>query len=232
MFNRYSLTTPQVLAKRFLAKATQPLSVQPRYNVVGGQRMPVIVWSGGAYRIEPMRWGLVPAWSKDSGHAFLTAYAETIAERSSSKLAFRSQRCLVPATSFFASRLDRDQRRHYLFRLAREEVLAFAGIFDRWQGPDGTELRSFAIVTCPANELVSPMSEVMPVMLRRGDETSWLDPQLADPTFLTSLLRPFPAAQMRAHRVSSAVHSPDNDSPEVIQPIGDRQADRYVPDLA
>jgi putative SOS response-associated peptidase YedK len=232
MFNRYSLTTPERLAARFLAEADQPLRLQPRYSVARGDTMPVVLFRNGAHHLERLRFGLTPSWATEHSQGFVTASAETVAERPSSKDAFRSQRCLIPADSYFAWRTDAARKQPYRFYLADEPLFAFAGIYDRWSGPDGTELSSFAIITCPSNELVAPISEVMPAILRRGDERTWLDPRLGDIEFLHELLKPVPAAQMRSHRVSAAVLSPGNDSPEVIRPLDDSRSDRYFPDLA
>ncbi len=52
------------------------------------------------------------------------------------------------------------------------------------------------------------------------------------PNFAPPQLRPLPATQMRAHRVSAAVLAPSNDSPEVIRPLEHHQDDRYFPDLS
>jgi putative SOS response-associated peptidase YedK len=174
MFQRYSLVAPERLVSRFLARAAQPLRPQSRYNVGRGDVMPIVVNRGGAYHLEQASWGLVPAWAQDTSRPFITAHAATVAERPSSKQAFRSQRCLVPATSFFGIDTAADRRGAYLFRLVDESITSLAGIYDAWRGPDGTELNSFAIITCAANELVSPISDVMPVILRRGSSPSLL----------------------------------------------------------
>src|SRR4051812_38046596 len=159
MFNSYSLAISARLTSRFLAKASQGLQFQPRYNVVRGDAMPIVVNRGGAYRLEVASWGLVPTWSRDRAQSFLTAHRSTVAERPSSKQAFRSQRCLVPATSFFAVETAGERQRVHLFHLPDEPIVSFAGIFDRWIGSDGKELQSFAIIIGAANELVVPTGD-------------------------------------------------------------------------
>jgi putative SOS response-associated peptidase YedK len=58
----------------------------------------------------------------------------------------------------------------------------------------------------------------MPVILHQSDYHVWLDP--GTPLELaTSLLVPFPDAEMRAYAVSRLVNSPANDTPDVISPI-------------
>src|SRR5690348_16436723 len=106
MFNRYSLNRIQGLSSRFHVTAGEPEYLRPRYNVCRGQSMPIVVNKGGERYLEWSAWGLVPRWATDTSQDFITAAAATVAERPSSKRAFRSQRCLVPANSFFAWRTD------------------------------------------------------------------------------------------------------------------------------
>src|SRR4051812_4785773 len=96
MFNRYSLATTDPLTTRFLAHVDQGLQLQSRYNVARSDVMPIVVNRGGVYRVEAATWGLVPAWTREQPRPFLTAHRSTVADRPSSKQAFRSQRCLVP----------------------------------------------------------------------------------------------------------------------------------------
>lgn len=232
MFNRYSLSTPRRLTARFLARADQGPHLQPRYNVARGDAMPIVVNRDGVYRLEQASWGLVPAWSQERSQGFITAHASTVAERPSSKRAFRSQRCLIPATSFFSIDTTGERKQVHLFHLVDEPILSLAGIFDRWVAPDGAELQTFAIIVTAPNDLVAPTSDIMPAVLRRGDERLWLDPRLTDVRYLHDLVGPVPSTQMRTYRVSTAILSPGNDGPEVIAPLEDGHADRYFPDLA
>ena len=61
-------------------------------------------------------------------------------------------------------------------------------LWDSWRAPDGSWLRSFAILTTEANGSVRPAHERMPVILKRSDEAAWLDPGQD----AASLLVPFP----------------------------------------
>src|ERR1035437_1670986 len=65
--------------------------------------------------------------------------------------------------------------------------LAFAGLWDGWRGPDGTVLRTFAIITTPANATMARVHDRMPAILEPGDWPAWLGEAEADPA---TLLRP------------------------------------------
>jgi putative SOS response-associated peptidase YedK len=59
----------------------------------------------------------------------------------------------------------------------------------------------------------------MPVILRREDEDTWLNPDIVEPEHLYPLLTPYPDADMQATPVSLAVNNPKNDTLDVIRPV-------------
>lgn len=88
---------------------------------------------------------------------------------------------------------------------------------------EGSEWRtdkSCTIITSEPNELVEPIHDRQPVILARGDEDIWLDREVQDTDLLTSLLRPYPARDMYAYRVSKVIGKRGVDAPECIEEIG------------
>jgi len=79
----------------------------------------------------------------------------------------------------------------------------------------GEWIRTFAVITTDANELVAEIHDRMPLILGPGDYARWLsdDP---DPR---ELMRPFPADPMRMWPISTRVNKPENDDPSIIEPI-------------
>jgi putative SOS response-associated peptidase YedK len=59
--------------------------------------------------------------------------------------------------------------------LKTKDPFAFAGLWDVWHKPDGKRVESFTIITTEPNELVRPIHNRMPVILRPEDEDQWLD---------------------------------------------------------
>jgi putative SOS response-associated peptidase YedK len=95
-------------------------------------------------------------------------------------------------------------------------LFAFAGL---WAPGRRDGLPSATILTCGPNELMAPIHNRMPVMLKPADERTWLAPA-SDPNVdpLTTLLRPYSADAMVAYAVSSLVNSFQNDGPELLLP--------------
>src|SRR5262249_9842242 len=95
------------------------------------------------------------------------------------------------------------------------------GIVDVWRKTDGKPVESFPIITTEPNELLRPIHNRMPVILRREDEEQWLDVYRTTFDNARSLLKPFPAESMDTHDVSPIVNSAKYDGPECIQPVSD-----------
>jgi putative SOS response-associated peptidase YedK len=107
------------------------------------------------------------------------------------------------------------------FHLKSNEPFAFAGLWDRWRKPDGNNLETFTIITTGPNDLVRPIHDRMPVILRRENEEQWLYSVGVSFDKASSALKPYPAEQMGAHDVSLTVNKPEFDGPECIQPVSD-----------
>lgn len=216
MCGRYNLAQVDQVAARF-GVADAQAELQPRYNVAPSQAMPVVV-RNSPNRLVAMQWGLIPAWSKEPRAQFSTinARAETVATSGLFRGPFKSRRCLVPANGFYEWRKLAQGKQPYCIQLLGGELFAFAGLYDIWRDRDGSELYSYTIITTAPNELVAPIHNRMPAILRREDEQVWLD-QSADPLRLTSLLSAYPADAMEAYPVSRALNNPANEGPELLQ---------------
>ncbi|HEX7412234.1 MAG TPA: SOS response-associated peptidase [Bacteroidales bacterium] len=217
MCGRFSLTVNEAeLNERFLlAGGTE--RYEARYNCAPTQQLAVITNSGD-YKLNYMRWGLVPAWAKDLkiGAKMINARAETIMEKASFRAAFSRRRCLVPATSFFEWKHEK-VKIPYVIRLVGGGLFTMAGIWEEWKSEDGNSVKSFSIITTEANCLMQPLHDRMPVILSQSNENLWLSD--LSPGELSKLLLPFPDEKLELFPVSKLVNSPYNDVPEVLLPV-------------
>ena len=124
------------------------------YNVAPFQNAGVIINDGTGNKFDIFRWGLIPSWSKnpDIGYKMINARADTISQKSSYKIPFKSKRCLVPANGFYEWNTDKGSKKPYYIFLKDHSLFSMAGIFDEWNTPDNQKL--FTLITTEANELV------------------------------------------------------------------------------
>jgi putative SOS response-associated peptidase YedK len=94
----------------------------------------------------------------------------------------------------------------------------FAGLWDEWNSPDGSQVRSCTIVTTEPNEMMAPIHNRMPVILPRDAYAQWIDPAVRTPDSLQALIKPYPANEMAAYPVSTLVNDPKNDRAENVVP--------------
>jgi putative SOS response-associated peptidase YedK len=193
MCGRYTLTTsgPRV-AKLFRLDATPSLPF--RYNVAPSQPVPAVRADAAGRSLALLRWGLIPSWAADPsiGNRLLNARSETVAQKAAFRAAFRQRRCLLPADGFFEWRKEGRLKQPYLFRLQGGGPFAFAGLWEQWKGPDGVTVESATVLTTGANELVRPLHERMPVILRPEDHDRWLAPGPRRPARLAGAADPLP----------------------------------------
>ncbi len=221
MCGRFTLTVDPDDLQTAFPWAAIPKNITPRFNIAPSQPIAVIV-NNSDPRLDFFTWGLIPSWAKDPsiGSRLINARAETLSEKPSFRTAFQRRRCLIPADGFYEWQPIPESRSKvpYYIQLKHRRPFAFAGLWDLWRSPDGSEIYSCAIITTTPNELMQTIHARMPAILAPGDYTQWLDGRDAPPETLSQLLRPYPADEMIAYAVSNQVNSPQNDAPACIQP--------------
>jgi putative SOS response-associated peptidase YedK len=197
----------------------------PRFNVAPetSPNIPVIVRQKGVNECRLMQWGLIPHWAADPsiGNRTINARAETLTELPSFKLLVDRRRCIIPADGFYEWRKEGRRKTPMWVHLKNKQPFGLAGLWDVWRKPDGKRGESFTIITTEPNELIEPIHNRMPVILRPEDEEQWLDVSRATFAKALSLLQPIPAELMDAHDVSPIVNSAKYDGPECIRPASD-----------
>jgi putative SOS response-associated peptidase YedK len=181
-----------------------PQSFQPEVRLNG---------ETGERELTIMRWGLVPFWSKDGKASFSTinAKSETIATSPAFREAWKTRRCLVPADWFYEwQKLDEKAKQPYAIAMKGDGMFSFAGLWEKWKDKTTRQaLRTYTILATDPNELMKPIHNRMPVIIPPRDYGRWMAP--TDPAHLpVDLLRPYPAAEMKAWKVAKAVGNTRN----------------------
>jgi putative SOS response-associated peptidase YedK len=209
------------VAEHFQLKEAPP--IEPRYNIAPSQKAPVIRPSrdGSAGEFVFLRWGLIPSWAKDPkiGYKMINARAETLSEKPAFRVAFKKRRCLIPANGFYEWKREWDGKRPYFIGRKDGGLFAFAGLWERWKGPDEEMIESCVIVTAKANATVAPLHDRMPVIVPPEAYRLWMDTERYGSDEVARLLVPAPEDLLNAYPVSRRVNNPENDDKGLIEPV-------------
>ncbi len=190
-----------------------------RYNVAPSTVIPVMRVVNGRRELADLRWGLIPHWNKNPRHTgFVNARAETAPQKPAFRDPFRYRRCLIPVDGFFDWKPVGKKKKPYFFRPAGGGLFVYAGVWDRWNGPEGP-VDTVAVLTVPANDLVKPMNDRMPAIISEGQFGSWLDPKEKNPAKLLPLLTTYPVERMESWPVSDRVNSAVVDGADLLTPV-------------
>jgi len=193
-----------------------------RYNIAPTQPIVAIrqAEAGEERELVLLRWGLIPAWAKEPAALplLINARSETAAAKPAFRAALRRRRCLVPADGFYEWQRREGRKQPYHMRRRDGAPFALAGLWERWEGPDGA-IDSCALLTTASNALMRPIHDRMPVILDPQSFDLWLDPRMQDVERVQSLLRPYPAEAMIAYPVSAMVNNARNDNPQCVLPL-------------
>lgn len=219
MCGRFTLTADMSALQENFPFVDMPPEMQPRFNIAPTQPVAVVP-NDGRNRLDYFVWGLIPSWAKDPsiGNRLINARAETLLEKPSFRNAFRRRRCLVLADGFYEWKQGERGKTPMYIRLDSGKPFAFAGLWESWNAPDGSNVLSCTIITTEPNDLMATIHNRMPVILPAQAYSAWLEAGETRTDKLVELLKPYPAEEMQAYPVSSMVNSPNNDVPELIRP--------------
>jgi putative SOS response-associated peptidase YedK len=214
MCGRYATTRSQIdLATLFEATDESVERLVPDYNVAPTDPVPIVRSTTAGRVLSVARWGLLPHWARDARTAarMINARAETVATSSAFAPSFAQRRCLVPADGWYEwLKLPDRGRQAYFMTTVNGAVLAFAGMWTRWQ-----DRLTCAIVTTAAVGDLAKVHDRMPLLLPPDRWARWLR-ESADPEHL---LAPPPDAYVAAleiRPVGPAVGDVRNDGPSLI----------------
>jgi putative SOS response-associated peptidase YedK len=221
MCGRFTLTVNPAEVQETFSSYTFPQKFAPRFNIAPTQ--PVLaIPNDDQNTADFFMWGLIPMWAKDPGigNKLINARGETLEEKPAFRSSLKYKRCLILADGFYEwkSSEGKKVKTPFFIHMKDRKPFAFAGLWDSWNSPDGSLIKSCTIITTDPNELTGIIHNRMPVILHPRDYAKWLDPSPQTPDQLKTLLKPFPADVMDAYPVSTLVNTPANDIPELVVP--------------
>jgi len=222
MCGRATLTKiDKEIEKRFMAtfysEDLERYNPLPSYNIAPTHLHPVIT-SANKEHIFLFRWGLIPFWAKEAsiGSKMINARKETLTEKSAFKYALDQRRCLVPFDSFYEWEKTEGGRIPHRILLKDQEIFSIAGLWESWSTPSGELIRSFTLITIPANDFMSTIHNRMPAILRPDQEQEWINPNRSVEEAM-QLLLPYPDDLMEAYTVSEKVNKVQNNDASLME---------------
>ena len=232
MCGRYALSRlPSELVEEFELSADRTTGILPvDWNITPTRDIYIIK---NNKELHTASWGLIAPWSKDREQAVksqsqaINARIETVHEKPTFRNAFRSKRCLIPATGYYewATELGYPNKQPFFIHSTkrfgeRDKTLLFAGIYDRWVDSNGEIFESAAIITRPATSFLEKIHNRMPTFLPEERYSDWLNPEINDVVEIRKLMDVAdPVADLVAHPVAKLVNSTRNNGPDLIAPI-------------
>lgn len=220
MCGRFTLASTLEDLQAILPALETTEAILPRWNIAPTQQVAAIA-SDAPTRLAFFRWGLIPRWAKDAsiGSKLINARGETLGEKPAFRDAYKRRRCVIFADGFYEwKKLEGQAKKQpFLLRLDDGTPFALAGLWERWQSPEG-EWRTCTIITTSPSEQVAPLHDRMPVILDPASLPRWLSNEARTPDELQDLLVPT-SRHLRITPVSTLVNSPAHDSAACAEPL-------------
>jgi putative SOS response-associated peptidase YedK len=236
MCGRYATTRSSAdLSELFDADDETGDGLAPDYNVAPTDPVPIVRMSRSADArvLTRVRWGLVPAYAKDTkgGARMINARSETVTKSGAFAPSFAKRRCLVPADGWYEwQRRGPKEKQPFFMTDPGGDVLAFAGLWAVW-GKGDDRVLSCCVLTAAALGDLALVHDRMPLALARETWTDWLT---AEPAYAERLLTPsadlFERLEIRP--VGSSVGDVRNDGPSLIERVDAAGPDSLSQDRA
>lgn len=196
------------------------LQLPAAVNVAPTEQVPLVREESGGAVLEQARWWLTPSWAKavEQRYAMFNARSESLATSPAFRRPFKSQRGLVPMSSFIEWRQEGEIKQPWLIT-NEQQALAVAALWDLWEGGE-RPLLSCTLVTTAAAAVFAPWHKRMPVLLAPDECARWLDgshPIAPDDAIFRSELK----MPLQLQPLSRAINNARNKDLQVLRGEGD-----------
>ena len=221
MCGRFAITSAPEALRALFGYTEQP-NFPARFNIAPTQPIAIVRLVEGKREFALVRWGFLPSWVKDP-NAFsliINARGESVCDKPAFRAAMKRRRCLIPVDGFYEWQASGKGPKQPFYIHARSgQPMAFAGLWETWEGPNGEEVDTAAIVTTRANRTLSPLHDRMPVIIAPDAFDLWLNCGEVDARTAEALIAPAPDDLLEAWPVSTAVNRTANDNAALILPL-------------
>jgi putative SOS response-associated peptidase YedK len=179
------------------------------FDCAPGSMQPV-VWmkEEGELTLGLMRWGF-----KLPEKLFFNVRSEGVATANFWKDKFATNRCIVPASSFFEWKGKKAPKLKYKITVLDREFFGIAGVWAEWRNPKTQKWeKTFATFTSEPNRIMRELHDRQPIILDPKDFQEWLSPSERLPVHL---LRILPDDAIQAILLGDRVAKPPEEPPPI-----------------
>jgi putative SOS response-associated peptidase YedK len=208
-----------VLPEGLPSSLAQALVEQPVSYNIGKEKTAAVIHrdAQGEAVVAPMRWGLIPRWSKQPStpYATITARLDRAASSRIFSQAWKQRPCLIPMTGYY--KWDRQRRPPWPRFIQGSDGLALlaAGIWERWEGTSEL-IDSFSILTAANHAIPAPLTPDGPVFLRPGAAMDWIMGRCGS---AEDLRRRAHHPALESYPVARKIRNPDVDDYTLLEPV-------------
>lgn len=218
MIDHYSITASATqISERFSVDV--PDFYHAHYNASPTQLLPVVT-SASAEGLSTFYWGTAPEFAKNRtvSEKLVNLHAEDFREKPTLRKALRAHRCIVPADGFYGwKKVGKKTSIPYRFVFKSQAIFSFPALWEEFEDTDGNQIQTFAIITLPADEMVTAIQDRMPVILSPQAEKIWLGKGSQEQVLL-DIIFSAKTSEMNYYPVSPRISQKDVDVPSLILP--------------
>lgn len=186
MCGRYVLGDGSWAEYHEMLSIIQPAQTKPRFNIAPTQTAPICYVDGDTITYADARWWFVPHWHKGEAKNWkattFNAKIETAFEKPTFRTAWKSGRCIVPASGYYEWTGAKGHKQPWYISVNQNiPVFFFAGLYAR--SPEGA--LSYAILTRDAEPEIAELHNRMPVILQSDQLAPWVFNNVEDKTAIT-----------------------------------------------
>ncbi len=209
------------------ASAKHLTATPARYNIAPSEAVPIVIHDGVAVpNLIDARWGLVPHWWSQAQLPTKTSNArsETASKKPMWRDAWRTHRCLIPATGWYEwfnyeTGTKRPLKIPHHIQPSDERPFMFGGLWSEWHVPGRDEIMlSATIVTYASPPDVAVIHERTPLVVQPKYWDQWLDTEMQDTTQIERLVKESAVDSFTLRPISTAVSKTINRGPECLEP--------------
>jgi len=219
MCGRKTLTmSKKAIIEELMIDDWQVEDYAPSYNIAPTQNSLVLVQERGSKIVRSMKWGLIPAWSKNElyGSKMINARSETVTTKSSFKNLIPKNRCIVLSDGYYEWKQSGGRKAPFFIQKKDGGLMLFAGLWTTWS-MSSKKVFTYTILTTKAQKDISAIHYRMPVLIHKSKAEMWIN---LDNKFSEVRKKLTETKEvLNCYQVSDLVNKPNNNSVACIAPF-------------